>query len=209
MATKPAEHVYILRFHLPAGLNVESRKERGKFSENIRYRFEVDLRRKIRKMRRHYRHLAFRYSIPFYGLRLVREEDLNAVQGFAKTASEEFAKLRKDLKVQVVPIPIDLNAKGAIQEAIADAVKSHIYGKVLARLKKLAKKGKELPEASRKALLDLTERLEGWNLLGSKDVSDKLAEMAKEFSRAVVVPAAEDLEEEVAKLSSEGVWVEL
>jgi hypothetical protein len=208
---KPQTKVYIVRFRLPVGIRVKRRQRRSRYSELLTYQFEEKLRQKVAKLRSHYRYLLGRYSISFYGLPLVREEDLEVLEKWAHTADEEFQKLHESLHVQAVPIPIDLSAgrKGVVYQAVHDAVATHVYGKVFDRLQKLSKKGKDLPENSRRALLDLTKNLRAWNLLGSKDIEDRLAQMARQFANKATAPAEEMLEAEMKKLATEGAWIEL
>ena len=204
--------VYILKFRLPVGLSLDERKEdEDRMGEHFRYHYSFETRRKVGKLRSHYRFLVYRYSIPFHGLKIVREEDLELIEKWAKQADEEFSKLSPNFHVQATPIPIDLNPerKGGIEQAIHDAAADHIYGRVIDRLTALSKKGGDLSEKSRRSLLDLTEKLKQWNILGSKDIDDKLVEMTQQFAIKTLKPVLSDLESEVKKLSSEGVWVEL
>jgi hypothetical protein len=205
--------VYILRFQVPCGLDIKKRKEKGKFTETITYSREVAIRRAIQKLRRHYRYLAFRYSIPFQGLRLIQEQDLEAIEKFTEQASVDFQKIDKGLKVKAAPIPLDLDPKrkesAALYKAVNDAVKAHIYGRVLERLQKLSKRSGDLPERSRRALLEMTKELEEWNLLGSKEIKDKLAEMTRRFALKNIASVEEDMETEVKKYTSESSWLEL
>lgn len=209
--TVPSVKVYILRVRLPTGKNIKKRQERGDYRETLTYEFDVRLRRSIRKLRRHYRYLAYRHSIKFHGLHLVREEDLAPVETFVNRANNEFKALAPSLSVQAVSIPLDLDPsrKGDLSEAVVNAVRAHVYGRVYERLQKLSKRSGDLPENSRRALLKMTRDLEKWNLLGSKDVSEKLAEMAQKFSVKVVGPVMDDLEVELKKVSSEGAFVEV
>jgi len=211
--------LYILRARLPAGLNVKRMKELGKpttgHSVNTTYVFTHEMRRQVMSLRQHYRYLLFKTSIPFYGLRLVREEDLPVIEGMVTTATTEFKKLHESLDdIRVVPVPLDLDPSRTggpeLIQAVHDAAASHVYSRIVERLKKLAKREQtELPEKSRRALLELTKKLAAWNILDSKDITETLEKAAQRFAEKNLDPVMEDLEEQVKKFSSEGSWVEL
>lgn len=236
---KPATTVvYILRFRLPAGLQIRKRKELGKptsgHAVNTTYVLDHEMRRRVLKVRAHYRYEAFRTSIPFYGLRLVRESDLPRIEAMVERAEAAFRTLyeswmerltepqKEDAptynevfgSTRAVPIPITIDPTrkegAAMVQAVHDAVANHVYTKLVERLHKLSKReSSELPEKSRRALLDLTEKLAAWNILGSEDVTKTLEEAAKKFAEKNINPVMEDLEVQVKKFSSEGAWVEI
>jgi hypothetical protein len=203
--------VYIVRFKLPVGIRLKGQKRLSAYRDVLTYQFHEKLRKKVEALRMHYRHLLKRYSISFYGLPLVREDDLPILQKWVAAADKEFRELHESLRVRCVTIPIDLSAgkKGEIYEAVNGAIKQHIYGEIFERLQHLSKKGKDLPENSRRALLKLVDRMKTWNLLGSKDISDKLEQMAQRFAVSATAPVEEELESQLKKLTAEGAWVEL
>ncbi len=208
---KSQKTVYIVRFKMPVGIRLKAQKRLGPYTDRLTYQFHEKLRKKVEALRMHYRYLLKRYSISFYGLPLVREEDLPILQKWVEKADQEFRALHESLRVRCVPIPIDLSAgkKSDVYEAVENAIRLHIYGQVLDRLQNLSKKGADLPEVSRRSLLKLVDRMKGWNLLGSKDINDKLEQMAQKFAVSATAPVEEMLGEMTKKLSSEGAWIEI
>jgi hypothetical protein len=203
--------VYIVRFKMPVGIRLKGQKRLSAYRDVLTYQFHEKLRKKVEALRMHYRHLLKRYSISFYGLPLVREDDLPKLQSWVSVADKEFQALHESLRVRCVPIPIDLSAgkKSEAYEAVENAIRLHIYGQVLDRLQHLSNKGADLPENSRKSLLKLVDRMKDWNLLGSKDVTEKLEQMAQKFSVKATAPIEEMLETETKKLQTEGAWVDV
>ena len=202
-------HIILCQF--PTGLNIRKSRLRGVYKQELTYRLALKVRKAVQRERAHYRYLIRRNAISFHGLTVVRGEELQYLARFAKDAEAAFQRIDKSLHVSLVSVPIDVSegANSRVLAAVSEAVRQHCFQRVFERLKILSRREKDLPEQSRKSLLDLVDRLKLWNLTRDPKLTEELDAIATRLARKELAAVQEDLESRLAQLEpAEGAYVE-
>jgi len=209
MPATDLREVYVARLTMSSP-NASTLKPIDEMTAELTYDYEKKVREAIRTVRGRFRRQIHKNCLHFLGLKVVSAETREAVDTIVTEANVEMRKIDPALHATVIwmPVPVDVRGKGELLEAMTAAIHGQIFSELLDRLGKLAGK-KDLPERSRKALLDFCDRAETWNVLGDRDVAKTIAKYRSAFSEGVFANIATEVEKVVENLESPAAYLEI
>lgn len=201
--------VYIVRVDMNGGSNISERTEIDQMSEKVTHVFDKDTRQKISAVRSKYYGRIVRPCLSFYGLLVAKREQQEEIEKAITEAHTELQAIHQSLqaKVAFIPLVADQQSQGALYRAMVDAIRGQIYKILLPRLRELAKQT-NVPKRSRMALLDLCDKMAGWNVLGDAEITKTVADLRRQFENDVIAPVAIEVEQELRRLMGPAGFVE-
>jgi hypothetical protein len=209
-AVSNLKEVYIARFEMSSANKTASRKQIDDMHQEVTLEFPKEVRDKIAEVRGKFRRQILRECLHFHGLQVVSGETKNRLVALIEQAEVELKAIDPGLHAQVtlIQVSVDATEKGALYDAVMNAIKGQVYTVLLDRLKGLAGKD-DVPMRSRKALLDLCDRMRTWNVVGDPAVEETIGTYRRMFEEGIIKPVAEEVEKAVAAAESAAAYVEL
>jgi hypothetical protein len=169
--------IYVVKLRMSSDSVIDSSRSIDEYTREVRYRFDVEMRRKIANVRNKYRALAYRDAVDFYGLYLVSGDKVPEIREVVKAADAEMKEISPDLYASLVEIPLDdeVIKKGKLYEQIYYAILAQMSREILDHIKKL--RSEEPNKRTRKTLLKLIESFENLNIIGDERISRRVEEL--------------------------------
>ncbi len=145
-----------------------------------------------------------------YGLSFAKAADMTDIMQTMEAADKELKAVHPSLgaTVRFVPLSVDAAAKGEVYRQINDAIRGRIYTELFERLRALPNTVK-MNSRSRTALVELCDKLKGWNIIDDPDINRTLAAIKTQIANDIVGPVMEDLGKEINDLRSRGAFLEV
>jgi hypothetical protein len=169
-----------------------------------------EMRDKITAVRKEYYPAVRAKCVCIYGLSFAKAADMTAIAEVMETADKELKLVHPSLgaTVRFVPLSVDAAAKGEVYRQINDAIRGRIYTELFERLRNLPNKVK-MNARSRTALVELCDKLKGWNIIDDPDINASLYRIKTAIANDIVAPVMEDLCKEIDDLKGRGAFLEV
>lgn len=205
------ENIYIVKTIMSSPNHVLYSEEISDITIRTTYKFDKETRQAISAIRSRYKKPIYEGTANFHGLYLCQEQHKYELIDLMKKADKKFKDINAELQASVIFIPLDSSAirEGEMYEQINRAIKAQIFTGIFDRLQKLVLSYGQVPERSRKSLLNLVDKMSKINVLDDEEIGSLILNIRRQIETNSIEPLRKEIIKEMDILNQRGAFLEL
>lgn len=203
------ERIYIVQDNMSSPNHVIEIKQLDDVTQETTFKFKQETRKQIARTRVAAKRSIFAETLDFYGLKMCRESNIQAIKELVKSADEQFKHIDPVLYAEAIFVPLDMSdvQKGEFYEQVLDSIRYRVLRDII---EQLDIKSAQLPAKSKQAVEKLLNHLRSVNVLGDEGISKKLEEIQKKIDTEDLGVIKQELQKELdALVTRRGAYLEI
>jgi len=206
------EKIYAVAIVMSSPNRVLSSKETNEgMTLEVNYAFKKETRQRIAAIRTLYKKPMYKNCLEFFTLYLCKESQKAEIEAAVKDGATALQAIDSTLQAEVKFMQLDMEAVdlGEMYHSVVSAIEARVLGDIAEKIKVVAEsKAGQLPKRSQEALLKMVERLENINVLGDKNITEKLTKIKEKIISGDLKALKDDMDNELTMLKGRGAFLE-